>query len=251
LPLILLAFPGITVTSVMALAMVGGVLIFGSGSVIQFTTDLVPKPFDWALYTRQRWLIPIARELHRQEPTVENGGIVGTSQIYQILASPERNRLNGQIVTGLSKYLEDANTYNDAVHHYTIITVKMFNEDRTLGPLTKGYNSPKGGRTLHPGEFLIDDQPFDKLLEGLEASTRNSENDISIETDGPGWSHVELKIPGKDFYRDAANAAAVLTSIRSRLLPTEEAKELVRARKKRRESSARLTQLIPDDDNHK
>jgi hypothetical protein len=85
------------------------------------------------------------------------------------------------------------------------------------------YKSLRGGPVFCPYEFAADDQRFREILVDWEKRFRASDEDLSVETLGPNWSRVELKVPGKKLYKDPANARSAFERVRENIITTETA----------------------------
>ena len=116
---------------------------------------------------------------------------------------------------------------NNAALRFNVMAVEAMRADPGLNNLTKDYRSPKGGPILYPYLFLQEDQRFTETLESWEKTLPSSDNDISVETQGPGWSRVEMKIPGSEFFRDPALAKRALERIRAGVRETDLAREYI------------------------
>jgi len=246
LPLALLAFPQTTITSLAAIAILLGTLLFASVSVVQFLINFQEKPLDWQNYVKNRWYIPILEELKRQEAqdTLRNAGLVNTRYIYGSLNSGERHRFNVEVASALEDYLKAATQYNEKVLRLNALVVATIQADPVLGRLVADYESMRGGPLLHPYEFVAEEQRFESLLADWEKRLPASEDDISVETLGPNWSRVELKIPGKKLYEDPKIARSAFERVRASVLTTETAKELIDAKKSVEQASGHLREAL-------
>jgi hypothetical protein len=249
LPLVLLAFPQTAVNSLAAIAILLGTFLFAVVSVVQFAIYVQAKPFDWRNFVEQRWYSPIFEELTRQETKLRDAGLVSTRYIYDALSSEERSRFDVTVITEFEKYLKAATRYNEQVLRFNAAVVAVIHADPVLGPLAAD-KSMRGGPVLHPYEFVAEEQRFRQLLADWEKSMPGSESDISVETEGPDWSHVELKLPGAKLYEDPARARSAFERARASILPIEPAKELIEAKKTMEQSSINLRRAMEPNLHH-
>jgi hypothetical protein len=224
LPLFLLILPEAAVTRLIAGAILISVLVFSFAAVGQFVLDLREKPFDLQGYLIGRWYRPINETLKQQIELLSRGGIVSTELAYEALNSDDSSRFNISLRDLLREYLKAAAANNDTALQFNTDVVQAMRADPEIGKLAKDYRNPRGGPVLYPFYFLEDDQRFNELVGNWEKTLPNSENDISVETEDPGWSRVELKIPGSEFYRDPSTARRTLEQLRASLRDSESAR---------------------------
>ena len=244
LPLCLLAFPRYDITPLTAIAILLGTSLFATVSVVQGVMSLREKPFDWTSYINQRWYKPILTQLKEQEVIFTNGGLVDTNLFYEALNSGERNRFDANVVAGLDSYLKAAVRYNDIILQFSAAAVAALKADPLLGPMAANYESPKGGPVMHPYDLIADDERFKQQMSGWEKMVPASDYDVSVETLGPNWSRVELKIPGAKLYQDPAQATSAFERVRSNVRQLELANQLLDARKSVGDSSRHLNELM-------
>lgn len=144
----------------------------------------------------------------------------------------------------MANYLRAATHYNEQVGRFNAAVVAAIQEDPVLGPLSADYKSLRGGPVLHPYQFVAEEQRFKQLLVDWEKTLPASENDISVETEGPDWSRAELKVPGAKLYQDPLRETSAFQRVRARILLTETVEYLMHAKKDIEQSSAHLRQAL-------
>ena len=182
--------------------------------------------------------------LEQQTANLANGGLVSTELVYEALNSDDAGGFNLHLRELLREYLNGATPNNNAVLRFNAHVVEEMKADPDLGRLAKDYHSLKGGPVLHPYLFLEDDQRFGEVVENWKTTLPGSESDISVETEGPGWSRVELKIPGGELYRDPSLAKKVLERIRTSVQASEVSREYVEEKANLRRTIQKLESTL-------
>lgn len=244
LPLILLALPK-EITSTVGIVLLFTALISIGGSFSQFVYDVSrPLSFDRKAYISTRWYSFLLKEMERQRPKLENGGLLDVEFFVNALNSDDKKHFSHEAIRALEEYINCANFYNDRARDFNSIFLEAIRKDKQLGTLVSNHKSLKGGPVLYPYYVLLDEDKWRSHLDGFLRSLQGGDMDISIEVLMPRWTRVEFKIPGRAFSASPTKLTESLTAIRAVVNNAESAKQFLQARTELQTCTKRLQEVM-------
>jgi hypothetical protein len=220
------------------------VIFFLGAATFQLSSSAAGRQPSDREYVTARWYRPMAKELAVHEERLSRGALLDRDFIMDAAYSPERKHFSPRFASALDAYLATAEGYNRSVLPLARRVIEAIRKSPELIPAIGKL--PDGGSsiTLNPTEILETgkDNGIAKIANSL---TTDPALNISVETEMPRWSHVDVVITRHGLNGETTNLAKALQAISETLSESNEATEFSRARTAANVAEQRLKAELP------